>query len=90
LPGSWAFASVDGRPKGARPASSAHHDVHALSSNEEAEGEEEEEVNVHPSFCRDAQLPGRVKVMVGKYEFWCHKEILWFASPFFQSLLDGK
>ena len=52
--------------------------------------EDEEVVVVHPTFHRDAAMPGRVKVLVGRYEFWCHKEILWFASPFFQSLLEGK
>jgi hypothetical protein len=56
---------------------------------EQAE-EEEEVIVVHPTFHRDAAMPGRVKVMVSRYEFWCHKEILWFASPFFQSLLEGK
>jgi hypothetical protein len=35
-------------------------------------------------------MPGRVKVVVGREEFWCHKEILWFASPFFKALLEGR
>lgn len=52
--------------------------------------DQEEVVIVHPTFLRDAAMPGRVKVLVGRYEFWCHKEILWFASPFFQSLLGGR
>lgn len=51
---------------------------------------DEEEVEVHSTFARDSQLKGRVKVVVGRNEFWCHKEILWFASPFFQGLLAGK
>ncbi|WVR07670.1 hypothetical protein IAU60_004712 [Kwoniella sp. DSM 27419] len=50
---------------------------------------EEEDVQVHPSFLPDATMPGNVKVMVGRYEFWCHREVLWFASPFFQGLLQG-
>lgn len=50
----------------------------------------EEEVVVHSTFTRDSAFRGNVKVVVGRNEFWCHKEILWFASPFFQGLLQGK
>ncbi|WVQ84414.1 hypothetical protein IAT38_006566 [Cryptococcus sp. DSM 104549] len=53
------------------------------------EEEEDEEIQVHKTFWKDASLPGRAKVIVGKNEFWCHKEVLWFASPFFQGLLEG-
>jgi hypothetical protein len=52
--------------------------------------EEDEEIDVHPTFSRYSSFKGRVKVIVGKNEFWCHKEILWFASPFFQGLLQGR
>ncbi|ORX40571.1 hypothetical protein BD324DRAFT_678025 [Kockovaella imperatae] len=51
--------------------------------------EEEETVEVHETFQPGSALPGRVKVIVGRYHFWCHKEVLWFASPFFQCLLQG-
>lgn len=57
---------------------------------EDEEEQEEEYVNVHSTFLKDSQLKGRVKVVVGRNEFWCHKEVLWFASPFFQGLLQGK
>ena len=50
----------------------------------------DEEVVVHSTFSRDSSFRGKVKVVVGRSEFWCHKEILWFASPFFQGLLQGK
>jgi len=56
---------------------------------DDADDEDEDDIVVHPTFCRDAALPGRVKVIVGRYEFWCHKEVLWFASPFFNALLQG-
>ncbi|KAK8853225.1 hypothetical protein IAR55_003927 [Kwoniella newhampshirensis] len=49
----------------------------------------EEVIEVHPTFLPDSTMPGNVKVIVGRNEFWCHKEILWFASPFFQGLLEG-
>jgi hypothetical protein len=61
-----------------------------LELDEEEEGHEEEELVVHPTFNRDSSFRGKVKVVVGRNEFWCHKEILWFASPFFQGLLQGK
>ncbi|WWD19641.1 hypothetical protein CI109_104103 [Kwoniella shandongensis] len=51
--------------------------------------EYDEVISVHPTFLHDAAMPGKVKVIVGRNEFWCHKEILWFASPFFQGLLEG-
>jgi hypothetical protein len=58
--------------------------------DEEEDGNEEQELVVHPTFNRDSSFRGKVKVVVGRNEFWCHKEILWFASPFFQGLLQGK
>lgn len=48
------------------------------------------DVEIHPTFARDSALRGRVKVVVGRNEFWCHKDILWFASPFFKGLLEGE
>ena len=57
---------------------------------EEEDGDEKEELVVHPTFKRDCSFRGKVKVVVGRNDFWCHKEILWFASPFFQGLLQGK
>ncbi|WVN84982.1 uncharacterized protein L203_100119 [Cryptococcus depauperatus CBS 7841] len=53
------------------------------------EEEEEGPIEVHPTFMEGADLPGRIKVVVGKNEFWCHKDVLWFASPFFEGLLQG-
>ncbi|WVO21183.1 uncharacterized protein IAS62_002489 [Cryptococcus decagattii] len=55
----------------------------------EIELEDESPIDVHPTFLCDAELPGKIKVIVGRNEFWCHKEVLWFASPFFEGLLSG-
>jgi hypothetical protein len=64
------------------------------SLEDEEDGErlepEQEPIDVHPTFQPDAELKGSVKVLVGKNEFWCHKEILWFASPFFRDMLQGE
>lgn len=51
--------------------------------------DEAEPLEIHPTFRPDAEFPGRVLVIVAGYEFWCHKEVLWFASPFFNALLKG-
>lgn len=58
--------------------------------DKEAELEDQGPIDVHPTFRCGAELPGKVKVIVGRNEFWCHKEVLWFASPFFEGLLNGK
>jgi hypothetical protein len=62
----------------------------AQPSPAEAEEQEQGVVDVHPTFQRDSGLKGNIKVVVGKNELWCHKDILWFASPFFKDLLQGK
>ncbi|WVQ72642.1 hypothetical protein IAR50_002201 [Cryptococcus sp. DSM 104548] len=72
---------------GSRP-SRTYHDV-TDDDYEESESEDEGPIEVHPTFQKGAELPGRVKVVVGRSEFWCHKEVLWFASPFFEGLLLG-
>lgn len=56
----------------------------------ESSEDNEDDLVVHPTFRRDAALPGRVCLYVGHHEFWCHKEVLWFASPFFKALLEGE
>ncbi|OCF61299.1 hypothetical protein L486_00946 [Kwoniella mangroviensis CBS 10435] len=58
-------------------------------SQRQEEGEEDVVIDVHPTFLPDASMPGKVKVIVGRNEFYCHKDVLWFASPFFQGLLQG-
>lgn len=70
----------------------ATRDARHLSGLEYDTGTEvdEEDVEIYMTFRRDAPLAGRVKVVVGRHEFWCHKEVLWFASPFFQGLLQGR
>ncbi|WWC91705.1 uncharacterized protein L201_006651 [Kwoniella dendrophila CBS 6074] len=58
-------------------------------SGDTEENAEDMIIDIHPTFLSDSSMPGRVKVIVGRNEFWCHKEVLWFASPFFQGLLQG-
>ncbi|PWN52627.1 hypothetical protein IE53DRAFT_265497 [Violaceomyces palustris] len=44
---------------------------------------------VHPTFTKEANHRGDVLVKVQGVEFYAHKHILIFASPFFASLLEG-
>ena len=72
-------------------ASARHHgQISSPNVTDEGDDEDEEELEVHSHFRPNAALAGTVKVVVGRTEFWCHKEILWFASPFFQGLLQGR
>lgn len=45
---------------------------------------------VHPSFRKDARHRGDVLVRVEQAEFFVHRHVLVFSSPFFASLLDGE
>ncbi|KAF8322296.1 hypothetical protein DL93DRAFT_2205895 [Clavulina sp. PMI_390] len=44
---------------------------------------------VDPTFCEDYEFPGTVKIKVQETTFWAHKEMLYFASPFFKAALSG-
>ncbi|EPQ29035.1 uncharacterized protein PFL1_03325 [Pseudozyma flocculosa PF-1] len=55
-----------------------------------AGSEAAEEFAVHPSFAKDADQRGDVLVRVEGVEFYVHKHILMFSSPFFASLLEGE
>jgi hypothetical protein len=57
---------------------------------EEQDELEDEVIDVDSTFQRHASWPGTVKVVIGANEFWCHKDILVFGSPFFHSLLLGE
>ncbi len=47
-------------------------------------------LDIHPTFRGQAGLKGTVKVVVQGEVFWCHKEVLYFASPFFEAILSGE
>ncbi|KAH7108253.1 hypothetical protein BKA62DRAFT_15646 [Auriculariales sp. MPI-PUGE-AT-0066] len=46
-------------------------------------------IEVHPTFSPHAPYPGRVKIIVEATTFWAHKDVLHFASPFFEAALSG-
>ncbi|KAI5121577.1 hypothetical protein M0805_000756 [Coniferiporia weirii] len=49
-----------------------------------------EDVELDPTFTRTGRLPGTVKIIVEGTTFWTHREILVFASPFFEAALSGE
>jgi hypothetical protein len=64
-----------------------------LSSNSHDGGDsidQASKIDIHPTFRKDCPLPGTIKVVVQGEVFWCHKEILYFASPFFEAILSGE
>ncbi|KJA19970.1 hypothetical protein HYPSUDRAFT_143120 [Hypholoma sublateritium FD-334 SS-4] len=52
--------------------------------------EEEEAIDIEETFTKNCKLPGTVKIVVESTTFWAHKEILFFASPFFEAVLGGE
>ncbi|KAF9531584.1 hypothetical protein CPB83DRAFT_848417 [Crepidotus variabilis] len=51
--------------------------------------EDEGSIDIDETFTKHCKLPGTVKVVVESTTFWVHKEILFFASPFFEAALSG-
>ncbi|KAF9070079.1 hypothetical protein BDP27DRAFT_1324257 [Rhodocollybia butyracea] len=65
-----------------------------LSESEPDEGAEdtdggEEDIEIDETFTKHAKFPGTVKIVVENTTFWAHKEVLVFASPFFEAALSG-
>ncbi|KAI0259249.1 hypothetical protein BC834DRAFT_907168 [Gloeopeniophorella convolvens] len=46
-------------------------------------------IDVDRAFTPHSEFPGTVKIVVESTTFWAHREVLWFASPFFQAALSG-
>ncbi|KAI6040204.1 hypothetical protein EDC04DRAFT_1522209 [Pisolithus marmoratus] len=46
-------------------------------------------IEIDQTFTRGGTFPGSVKIVVESTTFWAHKEVLYFASPFFQAALSG-
>ncbi len=73
------FDSTEESPAIPRPADSLN-DAH-------------ERIAVHPTFQRSdppSRWDGTVQLRVQREVFWCHAEVLYFASPFFEGVLSGE
>ncbi|KAK2467764.1 hypothetical protein APHAL10511_000059 [Amanita phalloides] len=62
-------------------------DSHLSSLN--SDEDEEEAIEIDQTFTKHGHFPGSVKIVVEGTTFWAHKEVLYFASPFFQAALSG-
>ncbi|KAF8993696.1 hypothetical protein BDQ17DRAFT_1431548 [Cyathus striatus] len=51
--------------------------------------DDDETIEIEDAFTRHSKFPGTVKIVVGSTTFWAHKEVLYFASPFFEAALSG-
>lgn len=56
----------------------------SLSDDEEAQS-----IDIDPTFTKHCAYPGTVKIIVESTTFWAHKQVLFFASPFFEAALSG-
>ncbi|KIY74284.1 hypothetical protein CYLTODRAFT_439214 [Cylindrobasidium torrendii FP15055 ss-10] len=50
---------------------------------------DDESIEIDSTFTKDHVFPGTVKIVVETTTFWAHKEVLYFASPFFEAALSG-
>jgi len=50
---------------------------------------DDEAIELDETFVKNSSFPGNVKIVVESTTFWAHKEVLYFASPFFEAALSG-
>ncbi|KAJ7783040.1 hypothetical protein B0H16DRAFT_1495132 [Mycena metata] len=51
--------------------------------------DDDEAIELDETFSKNSAFPGTVKIVVESTTFWAHKEVLFFASPFFEAALSG-
>ncbi|KAH8107974.1 hypothetical protein BXZ70DRAFT_913516 [Cristinia sonorae] len=60
-----------------------------LISDMSTDGDYDDPIEIDPTFLKSSKMPGTVKIIVETTTFWAHKEVLYFASPFFEAALSG-
>ncbi|KII92258.1 hypothetical protein PLICRDRAFT_104349 [Plicaturopsis crispa FD-325 SS-3] len=60
-----------------------------LVSDLSIDDDDEEAIELDEAFTKHCRFPGTVKIVVESTTFWAHKEVLFFASPFFEAALSG-
>ncbi|CDO75670.1 hypothetical protein BN946_scf184941.g23 [Trametes cinnabarina] len=60
-----------------------------IASSRSTNGDMEDPIEIDETFTRSYKFPGSVKIVVESTTFWAHKEVLYFASAFFQAALSG-
>ncbi|KAJ6609833.1 hypothetical protein B0H10DRAFT_2062672 [Mycena sp. CBHHK59/15] len=57
--------------------------------SEQSIEDDDEAIELDETFVKSSAFPGTVKIVVESTTFWAHKEVLFFASPFFEAALSG-
>ncbi|KAI0744173.1 hypothetical protein C8Q80DRAFT_1185413 [Daedaleopsis nitida] len=60
-----------------------------MASSLSTNGDMDDPIELDETFTRTSEYPGNVKIVVESTTFWAHKEVLYFASAFFQAALCG-
>ncbi|KAI0745991.1 hypothetical protein C8Q76DRAFT_790297 [Earliella scabrosa] len=60
-----------------------------MASSLSTNGDMDDPIEIDETFTRTSKFPGNVKIIVESTTFWAHKEVLYFASAFFQAALCG-
>ncbi|KAF8622364.1 hypothetical protein AX15_007094 [Amanita polypyramis BW_CC] len=84
-----AAASGIFRSTGSPPWLLEEHEIDSHLSSLNSDDDDEEAIEVDETFTRHSQFPGSIKIVVESTTFWAHKEVLYFASPFFQAAFSG-
>ncbi|KAG7446369.1 uncharacterized protein BT62DRAFT_931816 [Guyanagaster necrorhizus] len=60
-----------------------------VSELDDDDDDDDEAIELDETFTKNSKFPGTVKIVVESTTFWAHKEVLYFASPFFEAALSG-
>ncbi|KAI0769740.1 hypothetical protein BD413DRAFT_556540 [Trametes elegans] len=77
------------RSAGSPPWYFEEYESDGMNSSMSTNGDMEDPIELDETFTRAYKFPGNVKIIVESTTFWAHKEVLYFASAFFQAALSG-
>ncbi|KAI0374150.1 hypothetical protein BV20DRAFT_988489 [Pilatotrama ljubarskyi] len=77
------------RSAGSPPWYFEEYESDGIASSLSTNGDMEDPIEIDETFTRSYKFPGSVKIIVESTTFWAHKEVLYFASAFFQAALSG-
>ncbi|KAH9847163.1 hypothetical protein C2E23DRAFT_849784 [Lenzites betulinus] len=77
------------RSAGSPPWYFEEYESDGMASSLSTNGDMEDPIEIEETFTRAYKFPGNVKIVVESTTFWAHKEVLYFASAFFQAALSG-
>ncbi|EIW63429.1 uncharacterized protein TRAVEDRAFT_161742 [Trametes versicolor FP-101664 SS1] len=77
------------RSAGSPPWYFEEYESDGIASSLSTNGDMEDPIEIEETFTSAYSFPGNVKIVVEATTFWAHKEVLYFASAFFQAALSG-